>query len=325
MTIQYPKSRPDFSWENLKVGDELGVVKGKIDEGAVRAHAFAIGEDADLYLRPCSGSAALVPPSLLVNELLKLFLIGYDCTRPGLLIGLHAKSLITYEAMALVGDEITITGSHVSKYVRGGRRFRSVLSKAMANGKTVATMLATETVGFDKNNGPDEGEVPANWAADLPKVAPVNLDTARKAPAGASAPGSIIGPIRRWVGMEQSIIFSGFPFSWAHETCQPMRQGLHTSLEIAKKAGFSVPVVQGLLSAAHLTSLLTSAFPGRISGGTQLSLNFIAPVLVGKTLTSYGVVQDRVHVDGRDFVQLSAVTQDQDGRMTTVGYARVPA
>ncbi len=322
MTIQFPENRPDFSWENLRIGDDLGVVKGKINEGAVLAHAFAIGENPDLFLPP--GGAAVVPPTLLVNELLKLFLIGYDCTKPGLLIGLHAKAVITYEAPLSVGEEVEITGSHVAKYVRGGRRFRSALSKAVSNGKTIATMLATETVGYTAEYGADQGDMPANWAADLPKVSPTDFDSAPKAVAGAVTPGSVIGPLRRWAGIEQSVSFSGYPFSWAHETCQPMRQGLHTSPEIAKRSGFSAPVVQGLLSAAYMTSMLGAAFPDRITRGTQLSLNFIAPVLVGTELVTRGRIQDRVTVEGRDVVQVAVMTQDHKGRAAAVGYARVP-
>ncbi len=40
-----PASLPKFSWDNLKVNDDLGRVEGVVSESAVRAHAFAIGDN----------------------------------------------------------------------------------------------------------------------------------------------------------------------------------------------------------------------------------------------------------------------------------------
>src|SRR5690606_29915051 len=87
--ISRPVFRPRFSWENLCAHDDLGRVEGVIDESAVRAHAYAIGDDAERYLKGF-GAGPCVPPSLVVNDLLKMVLLGYDDS-DGSYGGLHTK------------------------------------------------------------------------------------------------------------------------------------------------------------------------------------------------------------------------------------------
>lgn len=320
MPIKRPEIAPKFSWENLKINDDLGQVTGRVTEGAVLAHAFAIGENPDTFTRGLSGIGPFVPPSLLVNDLLKLFLVGYDCTEFGSGGGLHTKSLVKYHAPLPIGAEVSITGSHIAKYVRGGRRHRSVRSTVHSGGKLIAEMLATETVGYTTGNGPDAGNIPENWSDGLPRVSAEIPASAPTAVAGQPVKeGMLLGPVTRWVGLEQSVIFSGYPFAWAQEK-PGLRQGLHTNFEIAERAGFPVPVVQGLLSAAHLSSILLNQFGAKLFNGTELALKFVAPVLVGSRLTSHAVVKESA---ADDPWLLSMATKDSGNSLKTVGYAKV--
>lgn len=321
MPVHYPAVRPPFSWENISVNDDLGRVEGVITEGAVLAHAFAIGEDPRLYLEGSSGLGPFVPPSLLVNDLLKLFLIGYDCSILGSAAGLHTKAQIQIHASIPIGSAVSITGTHIAKFIKGGRRCRSVASRVTSGGKLVAEMLATETVGFATDNGPDTPGEPANWAATLPRVSSAMPDGPRAVPGSSLTPGMVLGPRRRWVGLEQSLIFSGFPYGWAQE-CPEFRQGLHTNYEVARRGGYPAPIAQGLLSAGHLTSMLLEQVGKDYFNGTELALNFVAPVVVGTPLVSHAVVQaPRPEAEGG--VLISLVSTDDSGSVKTAGYARL--
>lgn len=313
MPITKPAHQPKFSWENLRVNDDLGTVEGVVSEGAVLAHAFAIGENPETYVQGIEGVGPFVPPSLLINDLLKLFLVGYDCTEFGSGGGLHTKALITNHAPLAIGAPVSITGTHVAKFIRQGRRHRSVKSEIRSQGTLIAEMLATETVGYTTDNGPDEGEAPPNWAAELPRVATdIPRDGSR-----------VIGPVRHWVGLEQSVCFSGFPFVWAQERVN-MRQGLHTNFDIARKAGYPVPVVQGLMSASHLSSLLLREFGAGFFNGTQMALKFVAPLLAETWLTSHAVQVSHTPPDSAKSDLFSLVSYDEKGQIYTAGYAKVP-
>lgn len=321
MPIQNPANAPKFCWENLHINDDLGEVTGEVSEGAVLAHAFAIGESPEIFINGLPGVGPFIPPSLLVNDLLKLFLIGYDCTDFGSGGGLHARSVIKYHAPLPIGASVTITGSHVAKFVRRGWRFRSMQTDVKSRGKLIAEMVATETVGFTKDNGPDVGVAPENWSDGLPNISaelPQSLHFAL--PNEPLERGMLLGPVARWVGLEQSVIFSGYPFAWAQEA-PSLRQGLHTNYEIARRAGFSVPVVQGLLSASHLTSLLLRQFGLRLFDGSELALKFISPVFIGSRLTSYARVAGGA---ADDAWLLELLTQDESRSIKTVGYVKVP-
>lgn len=319
-----PASLPRFSWENLRVNDDLGRVEGRITESAVRAHAYAIGDNPDRYLRDLRDSPC-VPPSLLVNDLLKMVLLGYDGSN-GAYGGLHTKAVIDYLAPLGVGEHVTVTGTHVAKYVRKGRRYRTLLSQAVRqDGVVVARLLATETVLYDVTDRPDEGEIPKHWASQMPQVDGAIPDNAPRATPGMPVhAGMVLGPIARDVSIEQSVVFSGYPFSWAQDKPLAVRQSLHTNPEIAKKAGYAAPVAQGLLCAAHQTSLLLDQFGERVHHGAQIALSFVSPILVGTTLHSHAIVDEEVNAGGERFTALRLATKNGNGQLVVVGQARIP-
>lgn len=321
-----PASLPRFSWENLKVNDDLGRVEGVVSESAVRAHAFAIGDNPDRYLRGLDGNPC-VPPSLLVNDLLKMVLLGYDGSN-GAYGGLHTKAVIDYLAPLGIGERVTVTGTHVAKYVRKGRRYRTLLSQAVRHdGLVIARLLATETVLYDVTDRPDEGDIPKHWASHLPHVEGrlPDGDALRARPGQALAEGIVLGPIARDVSIEQSVVFSGYPFSWAQEKPLAVRQSLHTNPDVARKAGYPAPVAQGMLCAAHHTSLLLDHFGSRVNQGAQLALSFVSPILVGTTLHSHALVDEEVNAGGTRFTGLRVATRNADGQLVAAGHARVPA
>ncbi len=321
MTVVTPDSPPRFNWDNLRVGDDLGRVEGAVDESAVRAHTFAIGDDGGSYVSGM-GDAPLVPPTLFINDLLKLFLLGYDCSPP-MVSGLHTRALVDILAPVQVGQQVEITGSHVAKFMRRGRRHRACLSTLRsAEGAELIRMLAVETVGFERFDEPDSPEQPENWADGLPKISGLVPDGAVELqPGDEPVVGGVIHDAPRTVSYEQSVVFSGFPYAWAYEKPQPIRRSsIHISPEKAAESGYDAPVAQGLISASHIISTTARHFGERVLHGSSYSFSFVAPVLVGTQLTTTLVI-DEVSADE---VLLHAFTKNADGKMVTVAYIKVP-
>lgn len=308
MTVTMAHKRPEFTWENIRVNDDLGVVSGAITEDAVRAHAFSIGDDPARYLSSTSGSVA--PPTLVSNELLKLFFLGYEFPPP-FKAGLHTRAQISYHSPILVGEPIELRGTHIARYVRRGRRYRVQHSQATkADGSVAVEMIATETVGYDVRDEPDTGEVPQDWASS---AAPVNpADHPREVAAS---------PLRR-ISYEQSVLFSGLPFSWAHEAPRPVHSGTHTNADNAEAAGYDKPIVQGLLPAAHLTVELMDHYGERIYRGTRISFAFLSPVFVRSSIRTTCVAMPEHAAQAEEPALLFAT--DEAGRLTTIGHVRVP-
>lgn len=321
MTVVTPDSPPRFGWENLTVGDDLGCVEGRVGASTVRAHSFAIGDEPESYVSGL-GDAPLVPPTLFINDLLKLFLLGYDCSPP-MVSGLHTRAQIDVLAPVRVGEQVRITGTHIAKFMRRGRRHRSCLSTlAAADGTEFVRMLATETVGFERFDEPDSPDQPENWAEQLPKVTdevPAGAPVLR--PGNEPVAGAVIIDPARPISYEQSVVFSGFPFAWAHEKPQPIRRSsIHISPEKAAESGYDAPVAQGLVSASHVISAVVRQFGEPAMHGSKFAFTFIAPVLVGTELTS-AIVIDEV---GEREVLAHAFTKNSEGRVVTVAHARIP-
>lgn len=326
MSLTFPPARPRFEWENIKPADDLGEAGGVLTESAVRAHCFAIGDDPEPYLADVPGRGPIAPPSLLVNDLLKLFLLGYDSSSSST-GGLHTRAIIHLRSPIGIGEAAVLKGSHTSKYVRRGRRYRVCESTATRrDGSVISRMTAIETVGYQVAEETDTGGPPESWATSLPYV-----DGKTPADAPVAAPGvqplvegTVLPSVRRTVSMEQSVVFSGFPFSWAQPP-QAVREGLHTDPGYARAAGYDQPVLQGLLSCGHLLAVLHRQFGDRIYYGTDLSLSFVSPILVNTTLTSQARSVGRVQTEAGSVQQLAVWTRNENGDLATVGYARVPA
>jgi len=309
MTIIYPSVRPSLSWKHLQLSDDLGRVEGVVDEATIRAHAFAIGDDPERYLEGIGDSGPFVPPSLVANDLLKIFMVGYDCTPPweG---GFHARSQVDYLAKIPLGASITITGTHIAKFRKRGRVYRSIQSEArLADGTTAVRLIATESMGYVVTQEPDEGAPPADWTQGWPRIgAELAQDDARA-----------VGSQTHLIGMAESAIFSGYPFSWAYDSPQWIRAGLHTDPAIAAKAGFPAPVVQGQLSASHLTSIFLDLYGAKAAESVSLSLVFISSTLVGDRLTSRAVPIGGL----REEPTFSLLSSRQNGEVVAAGYGMV--
>ena len=114
MVIHRPAQPKRYAWENLEVGDQLGPVEGVVSDFYVKTHAYAVDDFGDWYLKDSPFCGRIGHPTLLANDILRLFMLGYDMAPPfpG---GLHAKNELEFLGPAFVGEKVIIQGSHESR------------------------------------------------------------------------------------------------------------------------------------------------------------------------------------------------------------------
>jgi 3-hydroxybutyryl-CoA dehydratase len=92
---------------------------------------------------------------------------------------------------------------------------------------------------------------------------------------------------------------------------------IHFSDEAAQALGFPGAIAHGMISGALLSRMLARNLgPAWVSGG-RLSIRFVAPVLVGSTVTARGVVT------GTDPMAVDVRAETDDGTAVIVGTAEL--
>lgn len=313
VVVRFNENQPEPTWENITVGDQLGAAEGFVDRTAIEAYCYATGDSVDAYRTGDGEDGLSVPPGLVVNELLKVSRLGYDYSG-GASRWVHARAAVRLASPLSAGTRVVITGGHVDKYIRRGRAWRVLRSTARAvdDGRLVAEMDATQGLLGPRSDGPDVGEPPQSWGRALPDVRLEDVDAA-----------AATAETRAWsASAMQNVVFSGFPFHWAMETPQDIEPNIHTSLELARRSGFSDLVMQGMLIASPLFRLVRDRYGLTPLWGSELDLVFIRSVLVGQQLRYYGWDSPTGAPEG--VTQLGLAVLNEDHQLSCCGYARLP-
>lgn len=85
---------------------------------------------------------------------------------------------------------------------------------------------------------------------------------------------------------------------------------LHYDTELARRAGFPAPVAMGQLTAGIVAAWVTD-WCG-VERLAEFEVRFVAPVLVGDTITLTGEVTDVVTDDGREMARLTVAASTGD-------------
>lgn len=94
----------------------------------------------------------------------------------------------------------------------------------------------------------------------------------------------------------------------------------HLNEEYAKNTFFKGRIAHGMLSAGLISAVLGFHMPGAGTIYLSQTLNFLAPVRIGDTVTAKGVVVEKLP-KGR--VKIETVCTNQDGVVVTKGEALV--
>ena len=308
-----------FRWENIEAGEELGWVDGAISDFQIKTHAYGVDDYGDWYLKDSPFGGRIGHPTLLANDILRLFFLIYD-VRPPFPGGLHAKNELEFLRPVKLGDKVVIRGKHTEKYERRGQNYRIVEGQATDEaGRPFIRMRAWETVGLASSTpvGQGSGKPSADViTGEVPVGAPVATRASKKVPVGAVLPS-----ITKHTTLEQSIAFSGFPFGWVEGGAKTMRFSIHTDPEEGRRRGARDVIVQGLCSAAYISEVCTNFFgPLWLTTG-RLSTSFIRPVIARDDISSSAMVKRLEEEAGKTRLHLDVWCKNQDGELATVGRA----
>ncbi|HVX32232.1 MAG TPA: hypothetical protein VHA80_03750 [Solirubrobacterales bacterium] len=288
----------EHAFELVRVGEEFGPRRLLVDEARVKAFAFAQDDYHPWHFGPSPFGGPVAHASLLANELMQIYFERFRidvhaASEAGSewLEEAHVEETLEFLASLPVGEEVTLTGRFVDKYVTAGRG--AVVLEGDARRADGQVVLRHRAVEFFRMDGPrpdsDRREPPMD-RIEMAEGGPV----ASRAKADLAA-GTAIPPLRKTITFPQLLVYSTLEHPAA-------RRSVHTDFEIAARAGLPAPLVQGQQLACHMAEALSGFFGRSWYEGGRLRVKFLAPVTAGDTVELAGAVReeatdDRLRVD----------------------------
>jgi acyl dehydratase len=249
-----------------------------------------------------------VPSAAIAKDLVALFLTRYDASR---VVGLHQKEEVWFAKPARLGQTLTLSGTYVDKYQKRGKGYVVLDCEARDEaGDLIVRQQSTEIMRIPEkvelgaaSSDPKGGRVEPVW--------PANIDPAARAGADL-APGTPVRPLTKRARQDQMAVFSGVGKQW---------HNIHTDDRVAKAAGFRDTIAQGMMETCWTAEMLAHFFgPPWLASG-WIRMIYTQPVYNGDTITCRAVVKDRKSANGATQLHLEVWAENQDGRITTVGWA----
>lgn len=320
MSIRWADRKKKYTWDNIEVGEQLGPVEGVVNDLKLKSHAFAVDDYGDWYFKDSPFGGRIGHPTLLATDILYLFMLAYDITPPheG---GLHAKNELELLNPVRLGTKVSIQGTHSDKYQKRVQNYRILEGQVVdESGQVLIRMRATETVGF-------KAETPVGQGTSTPPTDRITGEVPAGAPmvtkASSDVPvGAVLPPLTKQTSLEQSIMYSGFPYGWVEGGAEKMVLSIHTDPEDARMRGQPDAIVQGLVSAAFISEACTNFFGQSWFTTGRLSTAFLKPVIVRDTITAQGIVRQlEPAAGGATRLYLDVWCRNQRGELVTVGRA----
>lgn len=294
------------TYENVYIGESFGPVELVVDDFFLRSYAYALDdysgmEVVDGILKP----TGFVPPHMIVSDLMQIFLTVYDRDK---VVGLHQKEEVVHYKPVPAGAKLTLTGTYVAKYMKRGKGYTVLESIARdAAGDIVILQRSTEVMRI-----PEGITVGTGSAEPERRVSPRNLPSSRASRIDAETPaGTGLAPLAKQVRQAQMSVFTGAEFH---------KQGIHTNLEIARKAGFRDCIAQGMMASCWASQYLSALFgESFLSTGRHFS-TYLTPVYPKDVITLEGVVVSREAEAAGTRIEVEYWLINQDGQTTAVGY-----
>ncbi|AOS63393.1 MaoC family dehydratase [Actinoalloteichus hymeniacidonis] len=300
-------------FENLEIPEELGPVTLVVDDHKIKRYAFTQDDYHPWHLSASPLGERIAHAGLLTNDIVQLFTTRYAASRT---VGLHTEEQLWYDDAVRLGEQVTLTGRYVEAYQRRGQGY--VVMEAAATGEDGRSLLRARGVEILRTV-PGEiagrGSTQADSAAAPGRVTgefDASLPFADRAGTGLRI-GQPLTPLAKTITQEQASVFS--------RTGEYVRN-VHADLDLARKAGLRIPIVQGQQQCGLVTELLTRFFGLRWFTSGWVRTKFVNPVEVFEPLEVGGVVTDLTEQDGRIVAaELHVWVRRADGRLSTVGWA----
>jgi acyl dehydratase len=263
-------------YDSVELGLALGPAVLTVDRHLVDSYCFAV--DAD---RPAPAGGTAVPPTVLVNELLLLYYYQYrqrDCA------AVHTREVLRLHHQPLIGDEVTVTGTHVDRYVRRGRGH--VVTESVA--RTGAGVLVASHRAEEIMDGVD---------AAPRRTGPVDF------------PFAVGHSTRKVARFDQVCVFSNIA---------KRQVNIHNDVRFARERGFGDPVVQGMQQVCYLAELGRSVFGAQFWTRGVVDVAFVRPLFADEAVD---VACAAVEVDAHTGIARAAcAARTVEGhRLTTIG------
>lgn len=282
-----PEELREHAFELVRVGEEFGPRRLVVDEARVKAFAFAQDDYHPWHFGPSPFGGSVAHASLLANELMQIYFERFridvhEASEAGSewLEEAHVEETLEFVAPLPVGEEVTLTGRFVDKYVTAGRG--AVVLEGDARRGDGQVVLRHRAVEFFRMDGPrpDSGRrEPPMDRVEMVEGAEVAPRAAPDLPAGAAIP-----PLRKTITFPQLLVYSTLEHPSA-------RRSVHTDFEIAARAGLPAPLVQGQQLACHMAEAMSGFFGRAWYEGGRLRVKFLASVTAGDTVELAGAVR----------------------------------
>lgn len=295
----------DPTYEAVVVGEPIGPVRVVADKQYQRRGAFALGNISELY---AESSGTLVPAPMVAGDLVALFFERYD---PNRTVGLHQKEEVWFHRPIEVGSTLAYTGRYTDKFEKRSKGYTVFESEArdVITDELCVRQRSTEIMRIPADikvgaasSGMSrgmEGFLDPNWPEDVVPRPTFEPDI---------SVGTPLVPLVRTAHQAQMSIFSGG---------DKHRQTVHTSIEVARAAGFRSTLAQGMMETCWVAEMLASFVGASWHESGYIRMVYLQPVFEGDTITCRAVV---TAVQG-DSLSFEVWTENQDGLRTSVGHA----
>ena len=296
----------DPTYENVYVGESFGPVTLVLDDFFLRSYAYALDDYSGMIIE--DGSArpvGYVPPHMIVSDLMQIFLTVYDRDK---VVGLHQKEEVEHYKPVPIGAKLTLTGSYVGKYMKRGKGYTVLESVARDElGDIVILQRSTEVMRI-----PDGTPVGTGTAEPERRVSPRPLAAERSNRVTPETPaGTALRPMTKIVRQAQMSVFTGADFH---------KQGIHTNIEIARKAGLRDCIAQGMMESCWASQYLSGLFGEAFLATGRHFATYLSPVYPRDVITIEGEVVSRSEEANGIRIEVEFWLTNQDGIVTAVGY-----
>ena len=301
----------DPAFENLEIPEYLGQATLLVDDHKVKRYAFTVDDYHPWSFGPSPFGPRIGQAGVVSNDIVQLFTQRYAASKT---VGLHTEEQLWFDRPIVIDAQVTIEGTYVEKYVKRGLGY-VVMEAAVTNpagdtlirhrGIEVLRTVPGDVVG--RGNAPiQEGErrISVDYDTALPFVL--------KAGGGLHL-GSPLVPLRRTITQEQASVFS---------RCGEYVRNAHNDLEIARRGGLRIPIVQGQQQLCVVLTLMSRFFGKHWYQSGWIKVKFINPLEVFVPVTVGGVVRQMDHELDGSWVGVDVWVQRDDGVLTTVGTAK---
>lgn len=297
----------DPTYENVYVGEEFGPLELATDEYFLRSYAYALDDYTGMVvedgkLRPLD----FVPPHVIAAELSQIFCnTVYDRDK---VVGLHQKEEVEHHKAVKPGTKLTLTGTYTGKYMKRGKGYTVLESIARdEDGDVVVVQRSTEVMRI-----PDGIKVGTSSAEPERRVSARELSGERVSVIGKDTPvDTPLVATEKCIRQAQMSVFTG---------AEVHKQGIHTSREIAHKAGLKDCLAQGMMESCWVSQYLYQRFGSSFLKTGKHFVTYLNPVYARDVITIEGVVTENVETsDGRK-VEVEIWLTNQRGETTAVGY-----